>query len=225
MSGCSSGNKRQRVEEEKQVEIDVKLSEELRELMGGRKYIKEEELTRAVLLEWAKKRQGAVKEVNLISITVQSMGGTESEVKLEDSDNTVRSLKQNIQDSQGIASFNQQLFLVSKKSGGETEASVDAKQEPMGDDQLIVVDCCVALCIDTEEENCWDSSSPLISVSIALIVFLSLLNLTGTFSAFRTRCLLLAAKAVASLPRFSARMPVITIAFGQIESWNLANVG
>jgi len=33
--------------------------------MGGRTYIKEEELTRAVLLEWAK-RQGAVKEVFLI---------------------------------------------------------------------------------------------------------------------------------------------------------------
>jgi hypothetical protein len=58
MSG-NSGNKRQRVEEEKQSEVDV----ELRELMGGRKYIKEEELTRAVLLEWAK-RQGAVKEVS-----------------------------------------------------------------------------------------------------------------------------------------------------------------
>ena len=78
-------------------EVDVKLSEELRELMGGRKYIKEEELTRAVLLEWAK-RQGAVKVVNLISITVQIMGGTETEVKLEDTDNSVRSLKQNIQD-------------------------------------------------------------------------------------------------------------------------------
>ena len=38
MSG-SSGNKRQRVEGEKQAEIDVKLREELRELMGGRKYI------------------------------------------------------------------------------------------------------------------------------------------------------------------------------------------
>jgi hypothetical protein len=102
MSG-SSGNKRQRVEEE----VDVKLSAELRELMGGRKYIKEEELTRAVLLEWAK-RQGAVKEVKLISITVQSMGGTETEVTLEDSDTSVRSLKLAIQDSQGVASFTQQ---------------------------------------------------------------------------------------------------------------------
>ena len=165
MSG-SSGNKRQRVEEEKQAEVDVKLSEELQELMGGRKYIKEEELTRAVLLEWAR-RQGAVKEVNLISVTVQSMGGTELEVKLEDTDNSVRSLKQNIQDSQGISSFSQQLFLVSKKGSDKAEEIVEVKQEPMGDDQLIVGDCCVALCIDAEVLTSWDSSSPLISVSIA----------------------------------------------------------
>ena len=168
MSG-SSGSKRQRVEEEKQAEVDVKLSEELRELMGGRKYIKEEELTKEVLLEWAR-RQGAVKEVNLISVTVQSMGGTEVEVKLEDSDNTVRSLKQNIQDSQGISSFSQQLFLVSKKGSDKAEEVVEAKQEPMGDDQLLLVDCCVALCIDAEVLASWDCSSPLITVSIALIV-------------------------------------------------------
>ena len=164
----NGGNKRERVEDqEKNSEtVDVKLSEELRELMGGRKYVKEDELTRAVLLEWAKK-QGAVKEVNLISITVQSMGGTEMEVKMEDTDNTVRSLKRNIQDKQGISAFSQQLFLVSKKIGDKAEVAVEAKQEPMGDDGLLSVDCCVALCIDAEEENSWDSSSPLISVSIA----------------------------------------------------------
>ena len=165
MADGSRNKKRQRVEEEKQAEVDVKLSEELRELMGGRKYIKEEELTRAVLLEWAK-RQGAVKQVNLISITVQSMGGTETEVTLEDTDNTVMSLKRNIQDSQGISTFSQHLFLVSK-SGVSTEVSVEAKQEPMGDDQLLSDDSCVALCVDAEEENCWDSSSPLITVSTA----------------------------------------------------------
>jgi hypothetical protein len=162
MSG-KGGNKRQRLEDEEQVGVDLKLSEELRELMGGRKYIKEEELTRAVLLEWAK-RQGAVKEVNLISITVQSMGGTEIKVKLEDSDNTVRSLKRNIQDSQGISAFSQQLFLVAK-GGDKAEANVEAKQEPMADNALLLIDCCVALCIDAVEENCWDCSSGLITVS------------------------------------------------------------
>jgi hypothetical protein len=69
------------------------------------------------------------------------MGGTETEVKLEDSDNSVRSLKQNIQDSQGIASFSRQLFLV-VKGGDKAEANVEAKQEPMADDQLLLGDCC-----------------------------------------------------------------------------------
>jgi hypothetical protein len=52
--------------------------------MGDHTYAKEEEPIRVVLLEWAKGR-GAFKEVNMISIKVQSMGGTELEVKLEDS--------------------------------------------------------------------------------------------------------------------------------------------
>jgi hypothetical protein len=149
--------------------VDLKLSEELRELMGGRKYIKEEELTRAVLLEWAKK-QGGVTEVNLVSITVQSMGGTELEVQMDDSDNSVRSLKQNIQDSQGISAFTQQLFLVSK--GGDNNAAgasggAGAKQEPLKDDTLVSDSSIVALCVDFSALNEWDSSSPLISVSIS----------------------------------------------------------
>jgi hypothetical protein len=69
MNGQEASKKRQRLEEEQPDSVDLKLSQELQELMGGRTYIKEEELTRTVLLEWAK-RQGAVKVVNLISITV-----------------------------------------------------------------------------------------------------------------------------------------------------------
>ena len=127
------------MEEIRPAEVDLKLSEELQELMGGRKYIKEEELTRAVLLEWAK-RQGAVKEVNLISITVQTMGGTEMEVKLDDRANSVSCLKQNILDGHGISTFSQQLFLVSKSSD-KAEANVEAKQEPMRDGEFLLVDC------------------------------------------------------------------------------------
>ena len=74
MNGNGRVNKRQRVEEEQPDTVDVKLSQELRELLGGRTYVKEEELTRNVLLEWAK-RQDAVKDVNLISITVQANHG------------------------------------------------------------------------------------------------------------------------------------------------------
>jgi hypothetical protein len=156
--------------EEKPSTVDVKLSGELQLLVGGRKYVNEEELTREVLLEWAK-RQGAVKEVNLISVTVQTMGGTELEVTLDDSDNTVSRLKRCIQDAQGVACFTQQLFLASK-GGDTTEVKDEAMQEPLGDNELISVDCCVALYIDAEEENSWDLACGLITVSIAVVVLL-----------------------------------------------------
>jgi hypothetical protein len=94
------------------------------------------------------------------------MGGNELEVKLDDTANSVSCLKQRIQDGHGISSFSQQLFLVSKSSD-KAEANVESKQEPMRDGELLMGDCCVALCIDAVEENCWDCSSPLLSVSIA----------------------------------------------------------
>ena len=43
-----------------------------------------------------------------------------------------------------------------------------AKQEPLKDDALVSDSCIVALCVDFSAAlNEWDSSSPLISVSIA----------------------------------------------------------
>jgi hypothetical protein len=77
--------------------VDVRLNEELRGLLGGRKYVKAKDLTREILvnilLEYAK-RQGAVTEVDLRSVTVQTMGGTELEVKLEEGKSEVKCLSQ-----------------------------------------------------------------------------------------------------------------------------------
>ena len=111
-------------------------------------------------------------EVDLISLAVQTMGGAELEVKLEESQNTVKWLKLAIQDEQGISSFTQQLFLVSKKSddnaAGGASGGAGAKQEPMKDDALVSDSSIVALCVDFSAAlNEWDSSSPLISVRIA----------------------------------------------------------
>ena len=137
--------------------------------------MKERDLTREILLEYAK-RQGAVTVVDLLSVTVQSMGGTEVKVKLEESQNTVKWLKLAIQDEQGISVFTQQLFLVSK--GGDNNASgasggAGAKQEPLKDDDLVSDSSIVALCVDFSAAlNEWDSSSPLISVSIAFCFFI-----------------------------------------------------
>jgi hypothetical protein len=47
---------------------------------------------------------------------------------------------------------------------GGASGRAGMKQEPLKDDDLIVVDCCLALCIDVL--NQWDSLSPLISVSV-----------------------------------------------------------
>ena len=57
-----NGRKRQRLEEE-QPGVDVRLNEELRGLLSGQKYVKTKDLTREILLEYAK-RQGAVTEVD-----------------------------------------------------------------------------------------------------------------------------------------------------------------
>ena len=168
-----NGNKRKRLhEKDDRSEVDVRLNDELQGLLGGRNYVKAKELTREVLLEYAK-RQGAVTEVDLLSVTVQTMGGTELKVKLEEGNNDVKCLKLAIQDEQGISIFTQQLFLVSKKSGDNNAAGASggalAKQEPMKDDALVSDSCIVALCVDFSAAlNEWDSSSPLISVSISI---------------------------------------------------------
>ena len=99
------------------------------------------------------------------------MGGTELEVQLEESKKEVKWLKLAIQDEQGISTFTQQLFLVSKKSGDNAAGAgggAGAKQEPLKDDALVSDSSIVALCVDFSAAlNEWDSSSPLISVSIA----------------------------------------------------------
>ena len=172
-------NKRQRLDDDDEGEkadgpsgIDVRLSEELRGLLGGRKYGKAKDLTREILLEYAK-RQGAVTVVELLSVTVQTMGGTELKVQLEEGKNEVKWLKLAIQDEQGISIFTQQLFLVSKKSSdkdnaGGASGGAGSKQEPLKDGSLVSDSSIVAcLCVDfTAALNEWDSSSPLISVSI-----------------------------------------------------------
>ena len=122
-------------------------------------------------MEYAK-RQGAVTEVDLLSVTVQTMGGTELEMKLEEGKNDVNSLKLAIQDEQGISTFTQQLFLVLKggdNNAGDASGGAGAKQEPMKDDALVSDSSIVALCVDFSAAlNEWDSSSPLISVSISI---------------------------------------------------------
>ena len=109
--------------------------------------MKAEKLTRDILLEYAK-RQGAVIEV--LSVTVQNMQGTKTMVKLDKSQNTVRWLKQTIQDKQGISTLTQQLILMTE--GGDNAAGASggagAMQEPLKDDDLVSDLSIVLLCVD-----------------------------------------------------------------------------
>ena len=110
--------------------------------------------------------------MDLLSVTVQNMGGTELKVQLDENQNTVKWLKLAIEDELGISTFTQQLFLVSKKSGdnaADASGGAGAKQEPLKDDVLVSDSSIVALCVDFSAAlNEWDSSSPLISVSISI---------------------------------------------------------
>jgi hypothetical protein len=75
---------------------------------------------------------------------------------------------------QGISTFTQQLFLVSKggdnnDAGASGGAEVEVAQEPLKDGDLVSDSSIVALCVDFSAAlNEWDSSSPLILVSICL---------------------------------------------------------
>jgi hypothetical protein len=119
-------------------------------VLGCRKYVKTKDLTREVLLEYAK-IQGAVTEVDLLSVTVQTIGGTELEAKLEEVKSEVKRLKLAIQDEQGISAFTQELFLVSKSGDNNAvgaSGGAGGKQEPLKDDVLVSDSSIVALRID-----------------------------------------------------------------------------
>ena len=88
---------------------DVRLSGEMQALMRGRKYVKESELTRQVLLEYAKQK-GAVELVELVRVKVEQFGGSSFVAVLDDTESKVRELKRAIEDKQGVLRRFQALF-------------------------------------------------------------------------------------------------------------------
>ena len=130
----------------------------LRRLMGGVKLCREEELTRAVMLEFLKSR-GQIEEVKgLVEVTVQTMAGTSFGVTLEEgggSNSIVRALKAEIEETEGTPSHQQELFMLVKGVG-------EGSEEPLSDDFEIEAACTVALCVRPEAEWEWDAASDLI---------------------------------------------------------------
>ena len=130
----------------------------MRELMGGVKLCREEELTRAVLLEFLKS-QAASKEVKgLVEVTVQTMAGASFGVMLEEgggSNSNVGAVKVEIEEAEGASRHRQELFML-------VEGAEDGSEEPLSDDFEIESACTVALCVKPEEEWEWDAASDLI---------------------------------------------------------------
>ena len=141
----SRNNKRARVDEEatKEEDQDVRLCAVLRGLLGGSKYVKQSELSREVLLSYAIQK-GDVVPVTLFTVTVQNFGGSIFDVKMEDTQNSVKQLKLLIQEEQGTPRFSQALFLLPKS--GKTE---EASEFPMTDEYLIEGSCSVVISVQT----------------------------------------------------------------------------
>ena len=133
---------------------DVRLSGEMQALMKGRKYVKESELTRQVLLEYAKQK-GAVKLVELVRVQVEQFGGSSFVAVLDDTESKVRDLKRAIEDKQGVLRRFQALFLLD--DNGKATSDV-----PLARDVLLSDESSVVLCVVTEGCWEWDASSSLL---------------------------------------------------------------
>ena len=146
-----SGKKRKTEDKEEQEEkagyVRI-VGEGLRKLVGGVRFCREEELTRAVLLEFLK-LQGAIKKVKgLVEVTVQTMAGASFAVMLEEeggSNSNVRALKAEIEEVEGALRYWQELFML-------VEGVEDGSEEPLSDDFEIGSACTVALCVKPEAE-------------------------------------------------------------------------
>ena len=120
-------------------------------MLGGRKYVKQSELSREVLLKYAIQK-GDVVPVTLFTVTVQPLAGDIFDLQMEEKQSSVKQLRLLIQQEQGTPLFSQTLFLL-PKSGKSEEAS----EFPMTDERLIEGSCSVVLCIDTQHGESFHS--------------------------------------------------------------------
>jgi hypothetical protein len=124
---CSSSQKGGESPKQENDDVTMRLSGELRMLMGGRQYAKQSELTREMLLRYAADK-GDVVPVELFEVEIQNLEGREFTVTMEvgqkdavaemdddntgnKADNTVKSLKRKIEEVEGTSRWQQQLFL------------------------------------------------------------------------------------------------------------------
>ena len=81
-----SSKKRARVEEgeeRNEINTDLRLNEELRVLLGGRKYVNQEDLSVDVLLRFLIEK-GDIVRVKLFKVDVHGLGGSTFDVTMEE---------------------------------------------------------------------------------------------------------------------------------------------
>jgi len=96
-----------------EIDMDLRLNEELRVLVGGQKYVKQEDLSMDVLLRFLIEK-GDIVRVKLFKVNVHGMGGSTFDVIMEEGQREVRHLKRSIEDQTGAAAFSKHLFVLSK---------------------------------------------------------------------------------------------------------------
>ena len=139
-AGATNMSKRTRREEGDSG--DVRLCKELQAICGGQRYVKESSLSRAVLLNFLKKKE-YIKEVQLVQVQVQEMGGRSFGVTTDNTANTVRALKSAIEGQEGFQMWTQNLFAF----GGKSEA-------PLEDSVMVSDGSHFALCVDDQGALC-----------------------------------------------------------------------
>ena len=145
------GSKRQRVDEEGgsssggNEDAYVKLSTGLQNVMGQRKYCKQSELTRDILLQYLKETD-EISEAEIIAVKVASMGGIKIETKIQ-AGTSVNELKMSIQERHGISAFDQQLFRM-RKEAAEEQGSMEA----LIDSYILDTSCSLALVVQGEHK-------------------------------------------------------------------------
>ena len=145
--------KKRRLEESSSKHQQVLLADHLlQEMMGGRKYVQQEELTRDCLLDWLlRTKRGML--VETFDVSVGLLSGMNFGVKLDHSvNNSVKALKEGIESQAGIARQDQEIFLV--EDAAEEEASMD-------DSGKISAPCSVVVLVKVPVAWVWDIESPL----------------------------------------------------------------
>ena len=122
-------------------EYYVRLGKTLSLVMRGRKYVKQSELTNALLMQYAAAR-GDIMPVELFQVNVQKFDGREFTVTMEvrpnqgksqsTKSNTVKELKGRIEETDGTSRWQQQLFLANAASINRSRRAI-----PLQDCDLI----------------------------------------------------------------------------------------